>query len=386
MSSVFENISVKGHKKNLVLRTLILHLLEKNQWGYKRIATNIWRNHDVDGLTYSGLLSLCKRTISRGTLEDKPRSGRKKTARSNENIEQINQRHYHQAQNPGQRSTENRLEISLASVNRSIKTDLKLKPFRKFKSTKLTEENVKNRIKSAKTLLRQYEGRSRSKKFQWDFVINSDYSGKIGVTVVYNMKNNIVYGTSRESIPRALLEAPVDKFTKGFIMWGAISSRGLIPKDGPIFIDEFLDGYQWKPKASRTMNSRRYIDLLREQILPSIEEVYPDYDYIFQDDCDSIHRAKCVIDFIDENTPDRIMPAHQASKLDDVWPIENVWSIVRTKLMKKDYQNLSQVKAEIVNIWKSFDTNLCSRMMSSIPNRLRAVIKQRGRRILKSDF
>jgi hypothetical protein len=93
-----------------------------------------------------------------------------------------------------------------------------------------------------------------------------------------------------------------------------------------------------------------------------------------------------VIDFIDENTPDRIMPAHQASKLDDVWPIENVWSIVRTKLMKKDYQNLSQVKAEIVNIWKSFDTNLCSRMMSSIANRLQAVIKQRGRRILKSDF
>ncbi len=166
MSSVFENISVKDHKKNLVLRTLILHLLEKNQWRYKRIATNIWRNYDVDGLTYSGLLSLCKRTISGGTLEDKPRSGRKKTARSNENIEQINQRHYHEAQNPGQRSTANRLEIFLANVNCGIKTDLKLKPFRKFKSTKLTEENVKNRIKSAKTLLRQYGGRPRSKKFQ----------------------------------------------------------------------------------------------------------------------------------------------------------------------------------------------------------------------------
>lgn len=45
------------------------------------------------------------------------------------------------------------------------------------------------------------------------------YSGKIGVTATCNMKNNIVYGVSRQSIPRALLEAPVEKFTKGFIMW-----------------------------------------------------------------------------------------------------------------------------------------------------------------------
>ncbi|CAF3991926.1 unnamed protein product [Rotaria sp. Silwood1] len=386
MSSIFENVAVKGHRKNLVLRTLILHLLEKYQWGYKRIATNIWKNHDIDGLSYTGLLSLCKRTISRGTLEDKPRSGRKKTARSVENIEQINQRHYHQARNPGQRSTAIRLEMSLASVNRAIKTDLKIKPFRKFKSTKLTNDNVKNRMKSAKILLRKYGGSPRSKKFLWDFVINSDYSGMIGLTAVYNMKNNIVYGATRESIPRALLEAPVEKFTKGFIMWGAISSRGLIPEDGPIFIDEFLDGYQWNHKPKRTMNGNRYIDLLQERIIPAIEEVYPHRDYIFQDDCDSIHRAKHVLDFIDENMPDRIMPMDQASKLDDVWPIENIWSIIRTKLMKKDYQNLSQVKTEILNIWKSFDTNVCFRMMSSISNRLRAVIQQRGRRILKNDF
>ena len=152
-------------------------------------------------------------------------------------------------------------------------------------------------------------------------------------------------------------------------MWGAISSRGLIPKDGPIFIDEFLNDYQWEPKAKRTMNSRKYIDLLQESIIPSIEEVYPDCGYIFQDDCDSIHRAKLVLDFIDKNMPDRIMPVDQASKLDDVWPIENIWSIIRLKLMKKNDQDLSQVKTEIVNIWKNFDTNLCFRMMSSIPKR-----------------
>ncbi|CAF4081359.1 unnamed protein product [Rotaria sp. Silwood2] len=200
------------------------------------------------------------------------------------------------------------------------------------------------------------------------------------------MKNNVVYGTSRDTIPCALLELPVEKFTKGFIMWGAISSRGLIPKDGSIFIDEFLDEYSWNRNKKRTLNSQRYIDLLQERIIPSIEQIYPNNDYIYQDDCDSIHRSKDVLEFIEKNIPDRIMPMDQASKLDDVWPIENVWSIIRTKLVKKDYKDLSQVKTEIVKIWKNFDISLCFRMMSSIPKRLQAVIKQDGRRVLKSDF
>ncbi|CAF3947319.1 unnamed protein product, partial [Rotaria sp. Silwood1] len=130
---------------------------------------------------------------------------------------------------------------------------------------------VKNRIQSAKILLSKYGGRPRSKKFLWNLVVNSDYSGKIGLTVMHNTKNNVVYGISRESIPRELLESPKEKFTKGIIMWGAISSRGLIPEDGPIFIDEFLDEYGSNCNKKETMTSQKYIDLLQEKIMPSIE-------------------------------------------------------------------------------------------------------------------
>jgi hypothetical protein len=48
------------------------------------------------------------------------------------------------------------------------------------------------------------------------------------------------------------------------------------------------------------------------------------------------------------------MPEDQASKLDDVWPIENIWSIIEMELMKKDYQDLNHVKNEIKKIWKKF--------------------------------
>jgi hypothetical protein len=48
------------------------------------------------------------------------------------------------------------------------------------------------------------------------------------------------------------------------------------------------------------MNAQRYIDLLKEKIIPSIEERYPDYVYSYQDDYDSIHRAKITLDFIEK--------------------------------------------------------------------------------------
>ncbi|CAF0750128.1 unnamed protein product [Rotaria sordida] len=253
--------------------------------------------------------------LKRITLEDKVRPGRPKAARTVTNIEQIKQRHLHQKHNPGQRSTAVNLGISLASVHRAMKKDLHIKPFHKFKTSKMTNDHVKSRVKSAKTLLNKYGRKEDTKNFSWHLVINSDYSAKIGLQVPNNTKNNVVYGETRESIPRELLEAPTANFFKGFMMWGAISWRGLIPKNGPIFIDEFLDGYEWRHGEKKTMTAQRYIDLLKQNIISSIEERYMDYDYIYQDDYDSIHRGKITLDFIEENMPSRIMPEDQASKL-----------------------------------------------------------------------
>ena len=41
--------------------------------------------------------------------------------------------------------------------------------------------------------------------------------GILLLTAAYNTKNNIVYGVSRKSISRALLEAPMEKFPQSFL-------------------------------------------------------------------------------------------------------------------------------------------------------------------------
>ena len=70
---------------------------------------------------------------------------------------------------------------------------------------------------------------------------------------------------------------------------------------------------------------------LVEQWKSKIEHLFPDNDYIFQDDTSSIHRTPAVIQIVEENTPERIDVNEQASKMDDVW------SIVRQELSKYEF-------------------------------------------------
>ncbi len=48
----------------------------------------------------------------------------------------------------------------------------------------------------------------------------------------------------------------------------------------------------------------------------------------------------------------RIMPEYQALKLDNIWPIENIWAIIRMKLMKK---GLSRFKSSQKRNRENFD-------------------------------
>ncbi|CAF5087443.1 unnamed protein product, partial [Rotaria sp. Silwood1] len=49
-----------------------------------------------------------------------------------------------------------------------------------------------------------------------------------------------------------------EKFSPSVMLWGGISWNGLIPKKAPVFIDEFLDEYQWSKGKKRTINGARY--------------------------------------------------------------------------------------------------------------------------------
>ena len=93
-----------------------------------------------------------------------------------------------------------------------------------------------------------------------------------------------------------------------------------------------------------------------------------------------IHRSKVSLDSIDRNCKDRIPYKLQAPKMADVWPIENVWAIIKQDLDGQELKNIQELRAGIRASWRriSNDKTLCNPLISSIPERLKAVIKKKG--------
>ena len=77
------------------------------------------------------------------------------------------------------------------------------------------------------------------------------------------------------------MESNEKKFSLGEMIWGGVSSAGLIPRRSPIFISELCALFHPKPK---TVNTQMYSDMIRELVGPAVLEVYPDGSGIFQTD------------------------------------------------------------------------------------------------------
>ena len=72
--------------------------------------------------------------------------------------------------------------------------------------------------------------------------------------------------------------------------------------------------------------------MIKVSVGPAVRAVYPAGDAIFQDDGATIHRAAVSLQAVEATFNHRLKPKDQANKMADVWPIKNIWSIVKTKL------------------------------------------------------
>ena len=72
----------------------------------------------------------------------------------------------------------------------------------------------------------------------------------------------------------------------------------------------------------------------------------------------------------------------------DIWPIENVWAIVKDRVKAEEPKDKAALKRVIKKVWKeiNLDKVLCKKLMKSIPDRLEAVISVDGRQVRKEDY
>ena len=184
-------------------------------------------------------------------------------------------------------------------------------------------------MESAKKLLRKYGKEVRPGR-QWARVVNTDFSAKIKLNPTHNTKNDIVWSTSREEAGD-LLECKEEKFSLGVMIWGGISFQGLVPPQAPLFVDEMCKKYD---STSKTVKANTYAQMIKNEVRNGVDRVFPNGDAIFQDDGASNHRLQVSLEAVSSTFSSRVSPKDQASKMADVWPIENIWSIVMKILLK----------------------------------------------------
>ena len=81
----------------------------------------------------------------------------------------------------------------------------------------MTKNNKIRRVICAKQLRIKFGVKKNTKKWKWNRVVNTDFSGKFTLQPFQNRRNDGIWAEENEPIPPLLINAPTDKFEKGVI-------------------------------------------------------------------------------------------------------------------------------------------------------------------------
>ena len=191
----------------------------------------------------------------------------------------------------------------------------------------------------------------------WKQVIFSDESKFI---MGYGNKGPRVWWQKYEWHKAACMKRPV-KHPASVMVWGCVSSRGV----GSLC---FLS-----PKT--TVNTEVYIDLLDAYLLPSVDKLFTDDDFVFQHDLAPAHRSYKTAKYLKEK---RIDVLEWPCNSPDLNIIEFVWQKMKTGVQQVHLKTLEELKAVLREVWASFTQNELEEMVESMPRRIHEVIAKKG--------
>lgn len=141
-----------------------------------------------------------------------------------------------------------------------------------------------------------------------------------------------VIRTKREAYHTDCLRKKV-KFPASIMAWGCMSVRGVGNLD-------FVQG---------TVNAEKYIEILNQHLLPSIESLQSiNQEYIFQHDGAPCHKAKRVKSWMSENN---IPLLDWASSSADLSLIKTLWNQMKKQVRKHPARTIQELRDRLQEIW-----------------------------------
>lgn len=193
-----------------------------------------------------------------------------------------------------------------------------------------------------------------------DCVIFSDESN----FEIRNRKNRLmIRRRPGEPVKPNLVQPRVQKGGGSVGIWGCISARGA----GCCKI------YRGRVKAAE------YLSIVQNELAASVDLLYQNEPYWFQQDGARVHTAHVVQDYFADSEV-RILPWPARSC--DLSPIENVWSYIDTRLQRRtgdrSLKTLDDLETALLEEWNNLPAEYCANLVQSVPKRVRKCIDANG--------
>ena len=334
-----------------------------SEWGWrgrrfvKEFPGKKWCHTSID--------RFIKKIIQTGSSDRKTGSGRPKTVRTTENIEACEEVIASQEDNPGthlsQRKAARHIGINRSGVQRIIKHDLKFKSFKRLRTSRKTDQVKAKRKTRARKLLDRFSSEEVKSVV---FTDEKDFTLEIPT----NSKNDVVYGKKKSEIPLSRLYHEQNRFSKKVMVSAGVSWNG---KTGIYFLDT----------QTVKVTAERYVDLLQEHLLPDCVGMYPNNNFIFQQDGATCHTANLTQNFLSQQ-PNRFIKKDEWPPMSpDVNPMDYaIWPALMDKVYHQRRAPFTEdeLKQKILDCWELLTIEEMRNAIKKWKKRLRAIVEADG--------
>jgi len=318
------------------------------------------------GWSMRTLNRLIKKIDETGNTDRKLGSGRKRSVRSANTINAVQELVLSQDDKPGQhlsvRQISKQIQVSKTTVNRIIARDLNLICFKKKKAQELSVANKLTRLTRSKQLLRKYP--AHTVPFIW-FTDEKVFT----VAAPSNPQRDRVYakaGIRKKQISAERLLTTRPTFSQSVMVSVGVSMLGCT---NLIFVE---------PGVKINGDYYRNV-LLREHLLPAIRETAGEF-FVFQQDNAPAHRAHATVEMLRAETPDFISPYLWPPNSPDLNPVDfKIWGVLDERVYSKGkLRDVNHLRERLVQEWAKMDQIIVDRAIEQWRGRLQACVNADG--------